>query len=191
MSRRWWIISVLIGVVVVASGLFVYAWNSQLFVSSRYLQVSGFTPSAGWYGANVLDHNATVASIGVLAYNGVAGNENEVPVTVSIWHEWGTDLKSLELIFSGNDAQSMALSVLQGSPWPSVQFTRTSDGTGILFYAADLGAMGTGGTVTVGFYIETNSGQQTLNYNIYFQLTFQNGGPFTFSKEIAETQLYI
>jgi hypothetical protein len=177
-------------IIVVASILGALAWNSLQTVSPSYLQVSAFTLRFGWYGADVLYHNATVAEIGVLDAETVPSNLNEIPVTVSISHEWGTDLKSLELIFSSNPVLSVALGVLEGSPWPPVQFQHTSDGTGVLFNVADLGFMGTA-TVTLNFLVEMDTGQQSMNYNIYFQLGIQNAGHFTFSKGVAEAQLNI
>jgi hypothetical protein len=190
-SRRWWTISALI-VVVVASTLVVLAGSSQLIVSSNYLQVSGWThQDDAWWGAELVDHNAAVGSVSVLASNAVTGGATEVPVTVSISPDFGkTDLKSVELIFSSNEILNVALAVLEGNPWSRVQFQRTIDGTGIFFNAADLGFMGTG-TVTLGFFVEMDTGQQSMNYNIHFQLTLQNSAPFTFSDEVAETQLSI
>lgn len=190
-SRRWWMILALVGVVVVALGLLVLAWSSQLIVSSSYLQVSGWTQDNGQCSAEFLDHDATVGGITVIGSNLVTLGATEIPVTVSIWHDWGTDVKSVELVFSSNVlVPNVALAVLEGSPWPSVQFHRVSDGTGVLFYAADLGFMGTG-TVTLGFFIEMDYGQQSMNCNFYFRLTLQNGAPFTFSNEVAETQVSI
>jgi uncharacterized membrane protein len=189
-SRRWWMILALIGVVVVALGLLVLAWSSQLIVSSSYLQVSGWTQGDGSYSADFLDHNATVGGITVIGSNLVTLGATEIPVTVSIWHDWGTDVKSVELVFSSNVlVPKVALSVLEGGPWPNVQFHRTSDGTGVLFKVADLGDMGKG-TVTLGFFFEDYE-QYNITYNIYFQLTLQNGAPFTFSNEVAETQVSI
>ena len=141
--------------------------------------------------AELVDNNAVVGNIGVLASNAVTGGATEVPVTVSISPDFGkTDLKSVELIFSSNEILNVALAVLEGNPWPRVQFQRTIDGTGILFNAADLGFMGTG-TATLGFFVEMDTGQQSMNYNIHFQLTLQSSAPFTFSNEVAETQLSI
>lgn len=189
MSRRWWMILALIGVVVVALGLLVLAWSSQLIVSSSYLQVSGWTQGSGEYNAEFLDHNATVGGITVIGSNLVTLGATEIPVTVSIWHNWGTDVKSVELIFSTDGIPNVALAVLEGSPWPTVQFHRMSDGTGVLFYAGGLGSMGMG-TVTIGFFIEMY-GQQSMNYNIYFKLILQNGASFTFSNQVVETQVSI
>jgi len=191
LSKRKFVILTLIGVIVVVSALVTLAWNSLQNVSPSYLQVSAFThQDNGWYSADVLYNNATLAEIGVLDSETVPNGVTEIPVTVSIWHEGGTDLKSLELIFSSNSVLSVALSVLEGSPWPTVQFQRTSDGTGVLFNAADLGLMGTA-TVTLKFLVEMDTAQQSMNYNIYFQLGIQNTGQFTFSNGVAETQLNI
>jgi len=179
----------LIGVVVVASGLVVLAWSSQLIVSSSYLEVSGWTQDNGQCSAEFLDHSATVGGITVIGSNLVTLDATEIPVTVSIWHNWGTNVKSVELIFSTDGIPNVALAVLEGSPWPSVQFHRLSDGTGVLFYAGGLASMGMG-TVTLGFFIEMY-GQQSMNYNIYFKLILQNGASFTFSNQVVETQVSI
>jgi len=190
MSRRWWMILALIGVVAVASGLLVLAWSSQLIVSSSYLQVSGWTQDNFQCSAEFLDHNATVGGITIIGSNLVTLGATEIPVTVSIWHNWGTDVKSVELIFSTDGIPNVALAVLEGSPWPTVQFHRMSDGTGVLFYAGGLGSMGMG-TVTIGFFIEMDYGQQSMNYNFYFKLILQNGASFTFSNQVAATQVSI
>jgi hypothetical protein len=194
LSRRRFLILASICVIVVASALGVLAWNSLQTFSPTYLQVSAFTQPIqfGWYGADVLYRNATVAEIGVLDSETVPSNLTEIPVKVSISHEWGTDLTSLELIFSSssNPGLSVALGVLEGSPWPSVQFQRTSDGTGVLFNVADLGSMGTA-TVTLNFLVEMDTSQQSMNYNIYFRFGIQNAGHFTFSNGVAEAELDI
>jgi len=184
--RRWSIIGASVGVFMILSGLFVLAWNSAFIVFTRRLEVSDFTDHGGDYGANVLDYDIRVASIAIrvpsLAYS------STIPALVSIWHERGTMLKSLKLVFSSSDFFSMALEVPGGYPWPSVEFHRTSDDKGVLFYAADLGFQGTG-TVTLEFSLEMQSTQRRLDLNVYVQFTMQKDAPFTFSRQVAEAQL--
>ena len=179
----------LILVVAAALGLLVLAWSSQLIVSSSYLQASQWTQNNGSYSADLLDHNVNVGGISVIGSNLVTLGATEIPVTVSIWHYSGT-VKSVELIFSTDGIANVALDVLEGGPWPSVQFHRTSDGTGVAFSTGGLGFVGEG-TVTLGFFLEMDYGQQSINYNFYFKLILQNDVPFTFSNQVAETQVSI
>ena len=189
LGRRWWVILALIGVVVVALGLLVLAWGSQLIVSSSYLQVSAWTQGNGQCSAEFLDHNSAVGGITIIGSSLVTLGATEIPVTVSIWHNSGTDVKSAELTFSTDGFADVSLAVLEGGPWPSVQFHRTSDGEGVLFYVGGLGFVGTG-TVTIGFFLEMGA-QQSMNYNFYFKLILQNDASFTFSNQVVETQVAI
>jgi hypothetical protein len=178
-----------IGIVIVMIGLLLLAWNSYLILFTHSLEVSPFVNHEGDYSADVLDKNNRVANIFVrfpsLVYDGLT----EIPVTVSIWHQESTELKSLELTFSSQEFLSVALNVPGGFPWPNLEFHRTSNSKGVLFHVADLGFQGTG-TVTLDF-IEMQSSQKTLGFNLNAHLTMQKDAPFTFSKEVAESQVNV
>lgn len=188
MVRRWSTIAILIGVIMVTSGLFALAWNSYLVILTNPLHVSEFiNQSEGDYSADVLDNDVRVANIFVRVPKPVYGGLTEIPTLISIWHEEGTDLKSLEVIFSSNEFLSVALTVPEGNPWPSLQFHRTSDSKGVSFYVTDLGIQGTG-TVTLNFLIEMQSSKQSMDFSVHFKLSMQSEAPLTFSRGVAEAQ---
>jgi hypothetical protein len=186
--KRWRIMMISIGIVIVMLGLLLLARNSYLILFTNSLEVSSFVNHEGDYSADILDNNNRVANIFVrfptLVYNGLT----EIPATVSIWHQESTKLKSLELTFSSQEFLSVALNVPGGFPWPNLEFHHTSDSKGVLFHVADLGFQGTG-TVTLDFFIEMQSSQKTLSFNLYAHLTMQKDAPFTFSREVAESQV--
>jgi len=186
-ARRWRRISILIGVIMIFSGLFSLAWNSYLIVFTNSLQVAEFSIREGDYSADILDNGKRVADFFVRFPNLVYGGLTEIPAMVSIWHEQGTKLKSLKLVFSSDDFLSVALDVPEGYPWPNIEFHRTIDSKGILFYVADLGFQGTG-TVTLEFFVEMQTNRQRLDFSVYFQITMQKEAPLTFSREAAEAQ---
>lgn len=186
-ARRWRRILILIGVIMIFSGLFSLAWNSYLIVFTNSLQVTEFSIREGDYSADVLDNGMRVADFFVRFPNLVYGGLTEIPARVSIWHEQGTKLKSLKLVFSSDDFLSVALHVPEGYPWPNIEFHRTSDSKGVLFYVADLGFQGTG-TVTLEFFVEMQTNRQRLDFNVYFQVTMQKEAPLTFIREVAEAQ---
>lgn len=188
--RGWGRITILVGVIMIASALFVLAWNSYLILFTNSLQVSEFNVENGDYSADVLDDGNRVADFFVRFPRLVYGELTEIPTRISIWHEQGAKLKSLRLIFSSSDFLSIALEVPEGYPWPNIEFHRTSDSRGALFYVADLGIQGTG-TVTLDFFVEMQSNRQRLDLNVYFQITMQKEAPLTFSREVAEAQVDI
>ncbi len=188
--RGWGKITTLVGAIMIASALFILAWNSYLIVFTNSLQVSEFSVENGDYSADVLDDGNRVADFFVRFPRLVYGGLTEIPTRISIWHEQGTRLKSLKLIFSSNDLLSIALDVPEGYPWPNIEFHRTSDSRGTLFYVSDLGLQGTG-TVTLDFFVEMQSNRQRLDLNVYFQITMQSDAPLTFSRDIAEAQVDI
>jgi len=187
-SRKWSRITIVIGVIMVLSALFFLAWNSYLIVFTNSLQVSEFDIQEGDYSADVLDGGRNVAGFFVwfprLVYNGLT----EIPAIISIWHEQGTTLKSLKLVFSSDEFLSVALNVPEGYPWPNLEFHRTSDSKSVLLYVADLGFQGTG-TVTLEFFVEMQSNRQRMDLNVYFQITMQKEAPLTFSRDVAEAQV--
>jgi hypothetical protein len=67
--RLWSTIAILVGAIMVISGLLALAWNSQLILLTNSLRVSAFTQNNDSYAAYVFDHNATVVDVGVLASN--------------------------------------------------------------------------------------------------------------------------
>ena len=188
--KRWKIMTISIGIVLVISGLVLLAWNSYLILFTNSLEVSPFVNDGGDYSADVLDNGNRVADIFVrfpsLVYSGLT----EIPATVSVWHQEGTMLKSLELTFSSQQFLSVALNVPEGSPWPNLEFHHTSDSKSVLLHVADLGIQGTG-TITLDFFIEMQSSQQTLSFTLYAHLTMQKDAPFTFSRQVAESQVDI
>lgn len=186
-ARRWRRISVLIIVIMISSGLFFLAWYSYLIMLTNSLQVAEFSIHEGDYSANVLYKGKRVANFFIRCPNLVYGDLTEVPSMVSIWHEQGIKLKSLKLVFSSDDFLSLALHVPDGYPWPNIEYHRTADSKGVLFYAADLGFQGTG-TVTLEFSVEMPTNKQRLDFSVHFQITMQNEAPLTFSKEVAEAQ---
>lgn len=189
-ARRWRRLSILIGVIMIFSGLFSLAWNSYLIVFTNSLQVSEFSIREGDYSADVVDNGKRVADFFVRFPSLVYGGLTEIPAMVSVWHEQGTKLKSLKLVFSSDDFLSVAMQVPEGYPWPNIEFHRTSDSKGVLFYVADLGFQGTG-TVSSEFLVEMQSSRQRLDFNVYFQIAMQKEAPLTFSREAAEAQVDI
>ena len=192
LARPWTIIAVSTGVVMVLAGLFAWAWNSNLIVFTRSLQVNGFEPNGdGDYSADVIDSDVRVANIFVRFPSLVYGGLARVPMRVSIWHESDTHLHSLKFVFSSNDFLSIALEVPDGYPWSSLDFHRTkSDMKGVEFYVADLGIQGTG-TVTLDFLVEMPSSQQRINFSFYAQITLQKNAPLAFLRQVAEAQTSI
>jgi hypothetical protein len=175
----------------ILAGLFALAWNSNFTVFTRSLQVSEFEYDGGDnYSADVLDGDVRVANIYVRFPNLVYSSLTRVPMRVSIWHESNTQLHSLKVVFSSDDFLAIALEVPDGYPWPSLEFHRTSEMKGVIFYAADLGFQGTG-TVTLDFLVEIPSSQQRINFNFYAQITLQKDAPLAFSRQVAEAQTSI
>lgn len=175
----------------ILAGLFALAWNSNLIVFTRSLQVNGFEPSGdGDYSADVIDGDVRVANIFVRFPSLVYGGLTRVPMRVSVWHESDTHLHSLKFVFSSNDFLSIALEVPDGYPWSSLEFHRTSDMKGVAFHVADLGIQGTG-TVTLDFLVEMPSSQQGINFSFYAQITMQKDAPLAFSQQVAEAQTSI
>ena len=187
-ARRWRRISILIGVTMIFLGVFILAWDSYLIAFTNVLMVSKFVNRQGDYIADVLDNSLRVADILIRLPSFVYGDVTQIPLTVSIWHELGTKLKSLRLTFSSDEILSIALDVPGGYPWPNLEFHHTEDGKGVLFYVADLGLQGSG-TVTPEFLVEMASNKQRLNLNVTVQLIMQREAPFTFHREIAEAQV--
>lgn len=183
-------VTLVIGAIMILSALFILAWNSYLILFTNSLQVSEFDVREGDYRADVLKDGQRVADLFVRFPPLVYGGLTEIPARISIWHEQGTQLKSLKLVFSSDEFLSVALNAPEGYPWPNVEFHYTSNSRDIIFYVADLGFQGTG-TVTLDFFVEMQSNRQRLNLNLYFQITMQNEAPLTFSREIAEAQVDI
>lgn len=180
---RWKQTAILTGTILILSGLFALAWNSCLIVFTRSLQVTEFVRLyEEGYAANVTDYDIRVADIFVRVPRLVHGST--IPVLVSIWHEQGTRLNSLKLVFSSVDIFSMSLEVPDG--YPSLEFRRASDGKGVLFYVSDLGFQGTG-TVTLKFFIEFY--KERLDLDVHVQFTMQKDAPLTFSRQVAEAQV--
>jgi len=182
-------IAALVGSSVLALGLFMLAWNSYLIVSTSSLNVTPFIllHEDGGYAANVTDsRNLDVAHIYVRVPSLVYDSATSIPVLVSIWHEEGTKLNSLELVFSSGKILSMALEVAGGYPGSGLEFHRTSDGRGVVFKVPDLGLYGTG-TVTVEFLTEFYV--DSLDLDVFLHFTMQRDAPLTFSKQIAEAQV--
>jgi len=184
--KRWSRIAALFGVIVLALGLFMLAWNSYLIVSTQSLNVTPFIllHEDGGYAANVTDSgNLDVAHIYVRIPRLVYSSATSIPILVSIWHEEGTKLNSLKLVFSSSEILSMALEVAGGYPGSGLEFHRTSDGRGVVFNVANLGFYGTG-TVEVEFL--TQFYEDRLDLDVFVQFTMQRDAPLTFSRQVIE-----
>lgn len=187
--NRWSKIAALVGSSLLALGLFMLAWNSYLIVTTSSLNVTPFIllHEDGGYAANVTDsRNLDVAHIYVRVPSLVYDSATSIPVLVSIWHEEGTKLNSLELSFSSDKILSMALEVAGGYPGSGLEFHRTSDARGVVFKVPDLGLYGTG-TVTVEFLTEFYL--DSLDLDVLLRFTMQRDAPLTFSRQIVEAQV--
>ena len=163
------ILSMVLGVSLVASGFVILASSMEKFIFVESLQVEEFKPQGDdSYVAYVLDGGVRVANIFVrVEYP--RPQTLDVPVLVQIWHSEETELDSMFLKFFAGTGFIEAYLEVPGGSWPPIYFHQSRDGKGAVLEVDDLGIQGSG-TVTLNFLLKAFPEQSSFNFEAKFSM---------------------
>ena len=166
-KTKFIILSIVLGVSLVASGFVILASSLEKFIFVESLQVEEFKPQGDdSYVAYVLDGGVRVANIFVrVEYP--RPQTLDVPVLVSIWHSEETELDSMFLKFFAGAGFIEAYLEVPGGSWPPIYFHRRDGKVGL--EVDDLGFQGSG-TVTLHFLLKAFPEQPSFNFEAKFSM---------------------